>query len=316
MSTCVFISHLRATPNSLSHLVHSWQRACVLLVSITASPQWALVPQGAFLPQGIIQDVILLTSLLLNFIEIHGWLHGRVVLKAPSCRAADDRQWTCGPPPLCSQRHNVSKRKSTSCDGCGGPASAASHTPNFLFSSFFAPYPLPFASFLLFCKAKKKGHSFCITPLQKVPFLFAVLTIWFMVCQKSAIHEKPAHLWSRSTCLQFQSQFLNRLSFSLPVFCQAERLLLRGQTKGWLSLRPMSLSPKQTPWVIERKASDTVQFVRDPVHTQRHTGLRSYLCEAFTLTSIHFPLVCTILPNLNLTPNHPLPFTLNLYPDL
>lgn len=164
--------YLRATPNSLSHLAHSWQRACVLLVSITVSPQWALVPQGAFLPQSIIQDVILLTSLLLKSIEIHGWLHGRVVLKAPSRPAAAARQWTCGPPLLCSQKHNVSKRKSTSCDGCGGPASAASHTPNFLFPSFFCPLPTSFCVFLAVLQSKEKRTFFLYHSPSTGPFSF------------------------------------------------------------------------------------------------------------------------------------------------
>lgn len=46
-------------------------------------------------------------------------------------------------------------------------------------------------------------------------------------------------------CVPSQSQFLSGLSFRLspsPVLCQAGRLVLWGQTKGWASLRPVSRS--------------------------------------------------------------------------
>lgn len=161
--------------------------AWVLLVSIIVSPQWTPVPQGAFLPQSIIHDVTcVLTSLELKSIEIHGGLHGRLVLKAPSCLAAAALQWMCGPPLLHSRKLNVSKRKSTSCDGCGGLTSAdqpISCSPLFQFFFHFSR-----SANLLFWKAKKEGHSGALPFKQS---LFAVLAIRFMVCQKSAMHEKP-----------------------------------------------------------------------------------------------------------------------------
>lgn len=113
MCVCVYL---------LSHLAHSGQRLCALPVSIIVSPQWTPVPQGTFLPQSIIHNVILFASLALKCIGVHGGLHGRVVLKAPSCLAAAALQQLCGPALLCSQKQNVSKRKSSSCDSCGGPA--------------------------------------------------------------------------------------------------------------------------------------------------------------------------------------------------
>lgn len=151
LQKCVFTSAL------LSHLADSGQGACVVPLSIIVFPQGASGPQGAFLPS-IIQNVILLAALSLKSIEIHGGLHGRVALKAPSCPAAAAAaaalQWSCGPAPLSSDRHNVSERKSTSCEGCGGPASA-DHNLTYLTS--FSPLS---TSFLrrhgpLFWKAKE-----------------------------------------------------------------------------------------------------------------------------------------------------------------
>lgn len=162
MSVCVYTLFCSTTLDLLSHLVYSGQRACALPVLIIVSPQWTPVPQGTFLPQSIIQNVILLTFLALKSIEIHGGLHGRLVLKAPSCPAAAALQWMCGPPLLCSQKQNVSKRKSTSCDGCGRPASA-DHSLIYLVSCspFFNFFFLSFLrkAGLLFWKAKKEGHS-------------------------------------------------------------------------------------------------------------------------------------------------------------
>lgn len=116
----------------------SGQRACVLPVSIIVSPQWTPVPQRTFLPWSIIQNVVLLAALALKSIEIHGGFYGSVVLKAPSCPAAAVLQWLCGPALLCNQEQNVSKRKSISRDGCGGPASVRSQPriPTFLFTLF------------------------------------------------------------------------------------------------------------------------------------------------------------------------------------
>lgn len=56
-------------------------------------------------------------------------------------------------------------------------------------------------------------------------------------------HLTPPQAPASSLC---HSQFLNGLSFSLilsPVFCQAGRLILWRQTKGWFSPRPVSRSP-------------------------------------------------------------------------
>lgn len=131
-SVCVYTLYIQAL-GFVSHLAYSGQRACVRPLSIIVSPQWASVPQGTFLPQSVIHNVILLTALALKSIEIHGGLHGRVVLKAPSCPAAAALQWLCGPALLCSRKQNVSKRKSTSCDGCGRPASA-DLSPTYLIS--------------------------------------------------------------------------------------------------------------------------------------------------------------------------------------
>lgn len=142
---CVYTLFCSTTLDLLSHLVYSGQRACALPVSIIVSPQRTPVPQGTFLPQSIIRNVILLTFLALKSIEIHGGLHGRLVLKAPSCPAAAALQWMCGPPLPCSQKQNVSKRKSTSCDGCGRPASA-DHSLIYLISCspFFNFFVSPF----------------------------------------------------------------------------------------------------------------------------------------------------------------------------
>lgn len=154
----------------LSHLMNSG--ACVLLVSIIVSPQRTPVPQGTFLPQSIIHNVTVLTSLELKSIEIHGGLHGRLVLKAPSCLAAAALQRMCGPPLLHSRKLNVSKRKSTSCD--------AVVDLHLQITVSFNQFPVhPFFSFffhflrsakLLFWKAKKEGHSSSLPP-QTVPFL-------------------------------------------------------------------------------------------------------------------------------------------------
>lgn len=188
----------------MSDLAHSGQRACVLPVSIIVPPQWTPGPQRTFLRVSIIQNVILFAALALKCIEIHGGLHGRVVLKAPSCPAAAALQWLCGPALLCSHKQNVSKAEIHimwwlwwTCN-----CRSQSHVPTFLFTSF--------NSFLekccvLFGKEKEReclGNFFCIIPLQTVPFLFAVLAIRFMLCQKSAMHEKlPPHV-STSTCSQ------------------------------------------------------------------------------------------------------------------
>lgn len=150
------------TLDSLSHLGHPGKSACALSVSVIVSPQWTPGPQRAFLPQTIIQNVILVTSLALKSIEIHGGLHGRVLLKAASCPAAAVPQWMCGPPLQRSQKQNVSKRKTTSCDSCGGPASAEHSLKYLLYliscSLLYQPPPffnlpfklLPFKTFKLF----------------------------------------------------------------------------------------------------------------------------------------------------------------------
>lgn len=230
---------------SFSHLARSGQRACSLPVSIIVPPQWSPVPQRAFLLWSVIHNPVLLAGLSLKSIEIHSSLHGRVVLKAPSCPAAAALQWLCGPALLWSHKQNVSKRKSTSCDACGGPTSAdlQAYVPYFLFTSF----NFYFLRSLKRKKERKQRRMHELIPLQTVPFLFAVLAIRFMVCQKSAMHDK---LQPHSTSLTpastlSHSLFPNGLSFSLsPVFCQAGRFVSWGQTKGWFSLGPVSRSPQ------------------------------------------------------------------------
>lgn len=142
-----------------THLVYFGQRACALPVSIIVSPQWTPVPQGTFLLQSIIQNVILLTSLPLKSIEVHGGLHGRVVFKAPLCSATAALQWICGPPLPCSQKKNVSKRKSTSSDGCGGPASASQSLTHWISCSPLLSYLFPVSCEGLFCSFEKQRKT-------------------------------------------------------------------------------------------------------------------------------------------------------------
>lgn len=73
--SCVCVVAAAAyTLDYLTHLVHPGQRAHVLPGSIAASSERAPVPQGAFLPQSVIQDETLLTPLVTKPIEIHGCL--------------------------------------------------------------------------------------------------------------------------------------------------------------------------------------------------------------------------------------------------
>lgn len=140
----------------IAHLVYSGQRACLLPVPIIVSPQWAPVPQGAFLPQSIIQNVILLTPLALKSIEIHGGLHGRLVLKAPSCPAAAALQWVCGPPLLCSQQKMCQS---------GNPRHVTAVVD--LHVSYTFPVPPSFSlswEGLSCCFEKREGHSHFFAP--------------------------------------------------------------------------------------------------------------------------------------------------------
>ena len=54
--------------------MHPGQRAQVLPGVIGAPPERASVPQGAFLPQSVVQDGALLTPLVTERVEIHGCL--------------------------------------------------------------------------------------------------------------------------------------------------------------------------------------------------------------------------------------------------
>lgn len=130
----------------ITHLVYFGQRACALPVSIIVSPQWTPVPQGTFLLQSIIQNVILLTPLPLKSIEVHGGLHGRVVFKAPLCSAAAALQWNLWPSLAVQPKEKCVKaeihviwwlRWTCVCI-------TKSHTLNFLFTSL----KLPFSCFL------------------------------------------------------------------------------------------------------------------------------------------------------------------------
>lgn len=193
---------------SSSHLALSGLRACALPVSIIVSPQWTPVPQGTFLPQSIIQNVILLAALALKSIEIHGGLHGRVVLKAPSCPAAAALQWLCGPALLLPKVKCVKAEIHImwwlwwTCI-----CRSQLHIPNFLFTSFnfFFFFCLLSWEWLFCCFEKQRGMFrlfFLLFPFKQPLSLSAVLAIRFMVCQKSAMHEKlPPHA-STSTCFQ------------------------------------------------------------------------------------------------------------------
>ena len=161
-----------------AHLSHSGKRACVLPVSIIVPLQWAPVPQGAFLPQSIIQNVILLTALPLKSIGIHGGLHGRLVLKAPSCPAAAALQRLCGPAPLCYAANSKVCQSGNlrHVMGCGGLASAdhsftylSSCSPLWLVLVFSLSWEEPVCC----CeKAKERSFFFLISPLQTIPFPF------------------------------------------------------------------------------------------------------------------------------------------------
>lgn len=140
LQLCVYSHSILITHDALSHLADSGQGACVLPVSIIVPLQRAPVPQGAFLPQRIIQNAALLAALVLKSIDIHGGRHGRVVLKAPSCPAAAAPQCFVCWPLLC--RAARSKRRQSGNPRHVTPVVADLHLqpqrliPNFLFISF------------------------------------------------------------------------------------------------------------------------------------------------------------------------------------
>lgn len=250
-----------------THLVYFGQRACALPVSIIVSPHWTPVPQGTFLLQSIIQNVILLTSPPFKSIEVHGRLHGRVVFKAPLCSAAAALQWICGPPLPSSQKKNVSKRKSTSSDGCGGPASALQSLTHWISCSPLLSHLFPVSWEGLFCSFEKQRKTgipafffFFNAPLQKSPLsFFDGLAIRFMVCQKSAMHEKPPPLASASTCFQLFSVTVSQWAelWSEPESCalpSRETSLMRtDKRQTYRSLRPVSLSPNRHHGSLDRR---------------------------------------------------------------
>lgn len=118
------------TPDCLTHLVHPGQRAHVLPGPIAGSSERAAVPQGALLPQSVVQDAALLTPLGTEPVEIHGRPppHPAASEKGPGSSVRNLLQLQllreCGPAPPHHREQWVSKRKSTARDACGGLASA------------------------------------------------------------------------------------------------------------------------------------------------------------------------------------------------
>lgn len=92
----------KGTRPTLTHLVHPGQGAHVLPGTITVSSERAPVPQGAFLPQGVVQDETLLTPLVTQPVEIHS---------CPQLQRCSDPQRQlqsdCGSAPLCSPEQSV-----------------------------------------------------------------------------------------------------------------------------------------------------------------------------------------------------------------
>lgn len=134
------------------------------------------------------------------------------------------------PSPAVQPKENTSKRKSTSCDSCGGLACLVC-----LSCSPFIFWFLRRAELLFW----EEGGTFTLYFCSLSNSIYGLLEI------SNAWRNRHLLLPPAPVCIPSQSQFLSGLSFRLspsPVLCQAGRLVLWGQTKGWASLRPVSRS--------------------------------------------------------------------------
>lgn len=200
-SNCTSVRDNNSNPTLklLSHLVYFGQSA--LLVSSIASPHWSRVPQGTLLLQAVIHIAIFLAALALKSIDIHGGLHGRAVLKAPSAAAP---HWLCGPATSAQLKAKRVKAEIHimwqlwwTCIGRSKP-----HIPSFspLLLSTFPDELQP---------ADLRRKKMFVIPLQTVPFLSFFCSLCNLMCQKSAKHEKTAtsyldqHLLPASLTLSF-----------------------------------------------------------------------------------------------------------------
>lgn len=131
-----------------------------------------------------------------------------------------------------------------------------SHLTNFLFTPFSVFFPFLEKRWSFVLKSKERG-TFKLAPLQTVPFFCSLSNSIYGLSEIS-------NAWETSTSrlhllllpAPSQSHFLNGLSSGMspsPVLCQAGRVVLWGQTKGWLSLRPVSLSPNRHHGSVGRR---------------------------------------------------------------
>lgn len=141
----------------------------------------------------------------------------------------------CVPATAVQLKINVLKRKSTPCD-YDAPV-LADHSPLLI---FFPPFFLIFLVYrlsALLWPGKGNRHTFFLSLFKQPPFFCAVCAIWFMVCQKSAMHEKLPPLWSRLASAPASPHstfcFLNGLESTwASLVRQAKRFVLWGQTKA------------------------------------------------------------------------------------
>lgn len=140
MFVCVCVDAAAAnTLDEPTHLVPPGQGACVLPASIAAAPERAPVPQGAFLPQSVIQDEVLLAALVTEPVEIHGSLQ---LQRCPrTCSSSSSSLRGCEVWPGCA----TESRKCQS----GNPHHVTSVVDShlhlgllFLFSVLEAPFPV------------------------------------------------------------------------------------------------------------------------------------------------------------------------------
>lgn len=123
---------------------------------------------------------------------------------------------------------------------------------------------------LSFCFEKQRKRDIRALSPSNSPFFCSLSSLIYGLSEIS-------NAWETSTSrlhllllpVPSQSHFLNRLSSGMrpsPVLCQAGRVVLWGQTKGWLSSRPVSLSPNRHHGSVGRRYQTWFWFKQKITH--------------------------------------------------